>query len=117
MNTVSNNTKSDPISKNRKFFEELGKKLHTLTEICTKSNKMIANSSNESFLYNSNNGFHLQEKKLGTRNNAFSFKLKNGFPLSGMKGSFKNNWFPKKKWFLLARNHFPLERISSVLKT
>ena len=57
---------------------------------------MIANSGNESFLYNSNNGFHLQEKKLGTRNNAFSFKLKNGFPLSGMKDSFKNKWFPKK---------------------
>ena len=96
MNTVSNNSKSVPISKNRTFFEELGEKLHTLTEICTKSNKMIANSSNESFLYNSNNGFHLQEKKLGTRNNAFSFKLKNGFPLSGMKDSFKNKWFPKK---------------------
>ena len=57
------NSKSVPISKNGKFFEELAEKLHTLTGICAKSNKMIANSSNESFLYNSNNGFQLQEKK------------------------------------------------------
>ena len=78
---------------------------------------MIANSGNESFLYNSNNGFHLQEKKLGIRNNAFSFKLKNGFPLSGMKDSFKNICFNGRKWFPLARKSFPLARISSVLKT
>ena len=67
---------------------------------------MIANSGNESFLYNSNNGFHLQEKKLGIRNNAFSFKLKNGFPLSGMKDSFKNICVNGRKWFPLARKSF-----------
>ena len=78
---------------------------------------MTANSSNESFLYNSNNGFHLQEKKLGIRNNAFSFKLKNGFPLSGMKDFFKNICVNGRKWFPLARKSFPLARISSVLKT
>ena len=94
------------MSKNQNFFEELGEKPHALTGICAKSNKMITNSSNESFLYNSNNGFHLQEKKLGTRNNAFSFKLKNGFPLSGMKDSFKNICVNERKWFPLARKSF-----------
>ena len=104
------------MSKNQNFFEELGEKPHALTGICAKSNKMITNSSNESFLYNSNNGFHLQEEKLGIINNALSFKLKNGFPLSGMNDFFKNICVNGRKRFPLARKSFPLARISSVLK-
>ena len=94
-------SKSVLISKNGKFFEEMAEKLYTLTRICTKSNKIIANSSNESFHYNSNNGFQLQEKKLGTRNKAFSFKLENGFPRF-----FKNICVNGRKWFPLARKSF-----------
>ena len=84
----------------------MAEKLDKLTGICTKSNKMIANSTNESFLYNSNNGFHLQEKKLGTRKNAFSFKLENSFPLFCMKDSFKNICVNGRKWFSLPRKPF-----------
>ena len=58
------------------------------------------------FLYNLINGFHLQERKLGMKNNTFFFGLKNGFPLSGIKDSSKNNCANGRKWFPLARKSF-----------
>ena len=60
--------------------------------------------------YNLNNGFHLQERKLGIKNNAFSFGLENGFPLSRMKDSLKNKSVNGRKWFPLSRKSFSIRK-------